>query len=295
MISCRRYSATAVALALLLAAQAPAAEKRLTNDGRIMSSPVFVDRSGEELVFVVQERAVQTRLMRLRLKDGTVEPLHPNQTRTEFEPACSSDGRYLAFVQSRGNLSLALVIRDTMTGKEAEDPPAAGFAGYRSPAFAPTGGRLLFSFAEEARQKIFSVNLDGGERRTVIDSAGIANWPSFSPDGKRLAFSSTRDGNYEIYVANADGGDVRRLTTDPRQDIRPSFSPDGKRIAFTSNRDGNYEIYVINADGTGLQRLTNNPERDDYAAWHPDGKRLVIVSERQGKHDLYLIDVPPGK
>lgn len=265
---------------------------RLTTDGSIKSSPVFADRSGSELVFVLQERPVQMRLMRMKLPDRSFAPENPNQTRTEMEPALSPDGRVLAYVESRGNLSLALVIREKGAGKDGEVPPAGGFSGPRSPAISPDGTRVFYSLAMQGRQRIYSVNLAGGDRQTVIDSDGVNNWPDFSPDGKRLVFASTRDDDYEIYSAAADGSDVKRLTNSPRQDIRPRFSPDGKRIAFTSNRDGNYEIYVMNTDGTGVTRITNHPESDDYPAWHPDGKRLVVVSEREGRHDLYLVDVP---
>ena len=278
-------------LLLLAVTPCPAAEKQLTTDGKLKSDPVFVDRDGGELIYVVQDGPNILRLMRLKLADGSTTAVNPKETKSQFEPASSSDGRYLAYVQSRGNLSLGLTIRDTQSGKDAEVKPAGGFSGPRSPTITPDG-RVLFSLAEKGRQKIFSVSLQGTDRRVIIDSPGIADAPHVSPDGKQFAFSSSRDGNYEIYVAKIDGTGIRRLTNHPRQDIRPRFSPDGKRIAFTSNRDGNYEVYVIDADGTNLKRVTSNPERDDYAVWHPDGKRLVIVSERKGKFDLYLIDAP---
>src|SRR5262249_23977271 len=139
----------------------------------------------------------------------------------------------------------SLVIRDTRENRDAEVPPAPGFAGYRSPCFSADGTRVLFAFPEDDRQQIYSVDLQGGDRKQVTNSLGINNWPHCSPDGKQIVFSSSRDGNYEIYVMNADGSAPRRLTHCPFQDIRPRFSPDGKRIAFTSNRDGNYEIYVM--------------------------------------------------
>lgn len=263
---------------------------QLTSDHRLKRDPVFVNR--QEIVFTLQASPVQLRLMRLSLEDRSVEPLRPEATKSEFEPAFSADGRYHAFVQSRGNLSLALVIVDTREETTAEIKPAGGFSGMRSPAVAPDASRVVYSFPEAGRQQIFSVNRAAGDRKQLTDSGGVNNWPSFSPDGKRIAFGSTRDGNYEIYVMNADGGEVRRLTHHPLQDIRPRFSPDGKRIAFTSNRDGNYEIYVMNADGSGLERITDHPERDDYPAWHPDGTKLVVVSERAGRYDLFLIDAP---
>jgi Tol biopolymer transport system component len=277
-----------------LAAQAPQTSsdsQRLTTTGSVKFSPVF-GRDRQEIVFVQFDKPTQLQLMRLNLSDRSVQPLHKDSARHQFEPAFSPDGRYGAFIDSKGTLSLALVIRDLKENRDAELPPAPGFAGYRSPAFTADGNRVLYSFADGGRQQIYSVDLRGGDRKQLTNSAGLNNWPHASPDGKRIVFGSTRDGNFEIYDMNADGSDVRRLTHHPMQDLRPRYSPDGKRIAFTSNRDGNYEVYVMNADGSGLRRVTHNPERDDYAAWHPDGDRLVIVSERSGRQDLYLIPVP---
>lgn len=269
-----------------------AEEKRLTTDGRLKSSPVFVDQTGADLVYVVQETAVQLRLMKLKLADGTVSPVHPTQTKNEFEPAYSPDGQWLAFIQSRGNLSLAIVMQNLAKETETEVRPGGGFSGAHSPAISPNGSVMLYSYPETDVQSILGLDLPSGKPREIVPGPGINNWPSFAPDGKRFAFGSTRDGNFEIYTAKLDGSEVQRLTKEPRQDIRPRFSPDGKRLAFTSGRDGNYEIYVMQTDGTNSIRVTTNAERDDYPTWHPDGKHLVIVAERQGKHDLYLLDVP---
>lgn len=264
---------------------------RLTEDGRLKSDPVFIS-GGKQLVFTLLEQDDQLRLMRMTMRDRKVEQLHKDVTKSEFEPAFSPDGRFYAFVQSRGNLNLALVIKDAAQGNQSEVPPGGGFSGLRSPAITPDGKRVLYCYPEAGRQHIFSVNMEAKDKKQLTDSGGVNNWPSISRDGKQIVFGSTRDGNYEIYVMNADGRNVRRLTDSPRQDIRPEFSPDGKQIAFTSSRDGNYEVYVMNADGSDLRPITKHRERDDYATWHPDGKRLAVVSERAGRHDLYLFDVP---
>ncbi|MCE9604365.1 MAG: hypothetical protein K8U03_05605 [Planctomycetia bacterium] len=282
-------------LALCFAIVAPSASaepRRLTNDGLVKTSPTFLDRSGDELLYVVEDLPTRMRLMRLRPADGKSEPVHPDETRSEFEPACSPDGRMLSFVQNRGNLNLVLVIREPATKKEVAINVGSGFAGPRSPTFTPDGASVVYSSADEGRQHLFTVGLDGKDPKRTVDSAGVNNWPNVSPDGKQLVFGSSRDSDFELYAAALDGSNARRLTHSPGQDIRPRLSPDGKRVAFTSARDGNYEIYVMNLDGTEVRRLTNHPERDDYAAWHPTGRRLVIVSERSGKHDLYEIDVP---
>lgn len=265
---------------------------RLTTDGRVKRDPVFSKPDGSELLFAVLDRPKQLRLMKLTLTNGKVEPVHPDETRSEFEPAVSRDGRFLAFVQNRGNLSLALVIKDLMNGTQVEVPPGGGFSGMHSPAIAPDNSRVLYSFPEDGRQHLFAVGLDAKQPRRLVDSSGVNNWPSFSPDGQQVVFSSTRDGDYELYVMKSDGTDVHRLTDSPKQDIRPRWSPDGRRIAFTSNRDDNYEIYTIAPDGTGLTRVTHHPEQDDYAAWQPDGQRLVFVAERDGHQDLVMTPVP---
>ncbi len=265
---------------------------RLTSDGHVKRDPVFFNAEETELLYVLLEKPAQLRLMKLSLANEIVTPLHPTETRSEFEPALSVNGRYLTYVQNRGNLSLALVIEDTVENRTSEVPPGGGFSGIRSPTFAPDHLRILFSYPEEGRQQIYSVDLLGKNRQTVIDSEGVNNWPHFSPDGRQFVFSSSRDDDYEIYVAQSNGSNPRRLTNSPGQDIRPRFSPDGSRIAFTSNRDGNYEVYVMQSDGSQLVRVTNHPEQDDYPIWYPTGKSLLMISERSGSFDFYRTEVP---
>jgi len=266
---------------------------RLTDDGRLKRDPVFTDASGESLVYVVQENPIQLRLMKLNLKSDTEEPIHKDETRSEFEPAYSADGRVLSFVQNIGNLRWQLAIVDFKTGKRAfANVGPGGFSGLRSPAVFPDASRVWFSQANGGRQHLYSIDLDGKNVKQMTDFEGVTNWPSFTADGKRVVFSSSREGNYDIYVMNVDGTGLKKLTENPRQDIRPCLSPDGSQIAFTSSRDGNYEVYVIGTDGNEVTRITESSERDDYPAWHPDGKRLVTVSERKGRFDLYLLTVP---
>jgi TolB protein len=267
-----------------------AISRQMTRDGRMKMDPVFVS-GGKEVVFTVQEKAVQWSLMRLDLASGNTARLHPQANTSEFEPAFSADMRYCAFVQSRGNLNLKLVIRDTKRNRGAVFDPGGGFTGMRRPSIAPDNSRILFSIPTATGQQIASINLQGKDRQYLTRTSGINNWPAFSPDGKQIAFGSSRSGNFDIFVMNADGSNLRRLTKSAGLDMRPAWSPDGKRIAFTSNRDGNYEIYVMNPDGSRVRRITNHAERDDYPAWHPDGKHLATVSERKGRFDVYIMEV----
>ncbi|HEV3384738.1 MAG TPA: hypothetical protein VG097_07975 [Gemmata sp.] len=276
-------------------------EIRLTTDGTLKQDPVFI-KGGDEIVYTLLESPVQMRLMRLNVAElarvsstkGTLASsatkMHADVTTSEFEATFTADGSLYAFVQSRGNLNMKLVIRDAATAKDAVFDPGGGFASVRRPSFHPKGERVCFAIPSANGQEIVSVSRDGKDRKTLT-AGGINNWPAYSPDGKRIAFSSSRDGEFDLYVMNSDGTEVKRVIKLEGMQTRPCWSPDGRRLAFTWNRDGNYDIYAVNLHGSGLVCLTDNSERDDYSTWHPNGKSVVFVGERNGKFDLYSISV----
>ncbi|HEY1186700.1 MAG TPA: hypothetical protein VGE74_03535 [Gemmata sp.] len=259
-------------------------ELRLTTDGTLKQDPLFV--TANEVVYTVLESAVQTRLVRLALDERTATRLHPAATTSEFEATFTADGSAYAFVQSKGNLNLKLVIRDARTGKDTVFDPGGGFAGVRRPSFHPKGERVCFGIPAATGQEIASVNRDGKDRKTLT-TGGINNWPAYSPDGTRIAFCSSREGTLALFVMNSDGTGAKRIGKLDGMQLRPCWSPDGSRLAFTWNHGGTYAICAIDPDGKGLRRLTESDERSDYAVWHPDGKSVVFVGERNGKFDLY--------
>ncbi len=262
---------------------------RLTTDGGTKSDPAFVAK-GEEIVFTSLDLPTLLTLKRLKLADKTVDRLHPSAVTSEYESSHTADDGFYAFIQSRGNLNMRLVIRESKTGKETVFDAGGGFASVRRPTFHPSGDRVAFAIPAPTGQEIASVNREGKDRKQLA-SGGINSWPAYSPDGKRLLFSSSRDGDFDLYAADADGTQPKRVLKLPGMQSHAAWSPDGRRIAFASNHGDNHDLYVVNADGAGLKQLTAHPERDDYPAWHPDGKRIVFVGERKGKTDLYLLTV----
>ena len=282
----------AVLLWLALANACIASEpKRLTEDGILKRDPKFID-GGKSLIYGYDEKEDLVRVMKLDLETGKSEPLVSDVgDKHQIEPVLSSDGKYLAVTECTGNLSAKLVIRNLEEKKDAAITHS-GRGGTRSPTFTPDNERVVYAFAETGPQQLWSVKVDGTDKKQLTQCEGISNWPTFTPDGKTIVFSNSRENNYEIYTMNADGTEERRITTNTLMDIRPAVSPDGKQVAFTSTRDGFYDVYVMNIDGSKVRRVTKSEDRDDYPAWHPDGKQLVIVSERAGRFDLYLYEVP---
>ena len=265
--------------------------RRLTDDGRLKLTPVFLG-NGEAVAYSLHDIPNRLTLMRLTLSDGSQTRMFPEIEQHLFDVTMSHNGRYVVFARAATSPQLPLVIKDTISNTEAVYNPQEARAGVRSPSISPDGTRVIFGQSAPGGQQIASIDMKAGDLKFLTRAAGINTHPHYSPDGKQIVFSSSRDGDFEIYVMQSDGTDVRRLTTCSGMDSHPHWSPDGKRISFTSRRDGNYEIYVMNADGSDPQNLTRHPERDDFAAWHPSGKQLVTVSERQGDYDLYLFDLP---
>ena len=280
----------AVAWLLFAAAPVAAAEVRLTDDGSPKRDPVFI-ADGKDVVYSVDESEILIRLMRMNVETRKSAPLRPQANKNEFETAFSSDERFWAITHNKSNLGMEMIIVDTKTGKEAK-VTHSGRGGTRAPVFSPDDKRVIYCFAENGPQQIWSVNTQAKDKKQLSDGQGINNWPSITPDGKTIVFASSRDGTYELYAMDADGKNPRRITKNNTAEFRPRLSPDGKRIAYVSFDGGDRDVFVMDLNGKNVKRVTDNSERDDYPSWHPDGKRLVIVSERRGAHDLYVVDVP---
>jgi len=265
--------------------------QRLTDDGVLKRDPHFIE-GGKALIYGYDEQDDLVRAMRLELETGKAEPFVSDVgDKHHIEPKLSPDGKMMTVTECTGNLTAKLVIRDLETKKDVAITHS-GRGGTRSPIFSPDNTRVVYAFAETGPQQLWSVKVDGSDKKQLTQCEGISNWPTFTPDGKTIVFSNSRENNYEIYSMDVDGKNEKRLTENTIMDIRPAVSPDGTQIAFTSTRDGAYNVYVMNVDGSQVRAITSEEDRDDYPAWHPDGKRLVIVSERGGRFDLYLHDVP---
>jgi Tol biopolymer transport system component len=163
--------------------------------------------------------------------------------------------------------------------------------------FSFDGSRLIFqSSATDAEcDQMYTMSVEGRERRRVSTGTGRTTCGYFYPDGRSILYASTHlaspvcppkpsfehgyvwpiYSSYDIFRASADGSGLSRLTTTPGYDAEATVAPDG-RIVFTSTRDGDMEIYSMNADGSDVRRLTHRAGPDGGPFFSPDGRRIAF-------------------
>jgi len=163
--------------------------------------------------------------------------------------------------------------------------------------FSADGRQLIFQATVPGGHpcdRIFTMDVDGGNLRQVSTGSGRTTCGYFFPAGERIIYSSTHHRSarcpappdrsrgyvwpldpYDIFLARADGSGLRQLTDEPGYDAEATISPDGRTIVFTSDRDGDLELYAMDADGSNVRRLTHREGYDGGAFFSPDGSQIV--------------------
>lgn len=173
--------------------------------------------------------------------------------------------------------------------------------------FSYDGKKLIYqtTYGHDCDQ-IYTMNIDGSEKKLVSNGKGRTTCSYFFPDGKHVLYASTFMGNencppppdyskgyvwalykdYDIYTADADGGNIKVLTSSPGYDAEATISPKGDKIIFTSTRDGDIELYSMNLDGSGVTRLTFEEGYDGGAYYSYDGSMIVYRASRPKGKEL---------
>jgi Tol biopolymer transport system component len=158
-----------------------------------------------------------------------------------------------------------------------------------SPTFSADGKQIFYEgYNGKHRDAIFSMNLDGSDRRliTTCQGHGVTD-PETSADGRMLSFTCfSKDGGQALFDSRINGSVPRQLTPYSFQvGTRADWSPDSKRILFISAHDdiGQVNTAPISADGSDLKWLTNFGPGDLRAygnSYSPDGQWIVLRVEK---------------
>jgi Tol biopolymer transport system component len=152
------------------------------------------------------------------------------------------------------------------------------------PSWSPDGTRIAFQTSQENTYKIYTMAVDGSDRRAVTQGKDDDRHPAWSPDGTMLAFDTGTELKREIAIVDLASGARTQITTMDAFATFPSWSPDGARLSFYVYQNGALDLWTVNRDGSKPVRLTQGLASENksqctfachMASWSPDGSRLA--------------------
>jgi Tol biopolymer transport system component len=210
-------------------------------------------------------------------------------------PAYSSDGKYLAYVSTRGPRPLSrsvLCTRDVKTGKERELNP--GLGGFTSPRWSPDG-RFISVEVEDKNDDHYGICLVDAQTGDIdpiiqIEPEEVIFSHRWSKDGKTIFYTRSESEvkvqphlrKSHIYVHDVVSGQEKMLTGSPGDAKDIDISPDGQMLVLL-NRDVKRTLRIIPASG--------GEPRDIYSFEQPGGGGSAIISPTWiagGKYILFL-------
>ena len=213
---------------------------------------------------------------------------------TEAEP--SPDGKTFAFAVRGDIWTVAMTKPKGVAGRNAEYARRlTDWVGDDSDfSWSPDGKKLYFTSDREFTTRVYEMELDTLETKSLWNRNENVTGLRVSPDGKELGFwVAGKEGG--LHMLDLDSGESRRVVKVPGPHWNGigggdfAWSPDMKWIAYTFRGESRaYNIWVVPTEGGDPINVTRLYARHGHPTWSPDGKYLFFQSNRDGD-GLYVL------
>ena len=141
---------------------------------------------------------------------------------------------------------------------------------------------------------IYSLPIQGGIAKPLINGNAFQSQPRFSPDGKNIVFISDESGADNVWISDLDGKNARQITEFNQElMLSPEWSRDGKAILTTVITDGfqrtanlyrfdlstNQKTLLVKNTNGRSSRLVSSPAPGPYmGSIHPKKEGFYFTS-----------------
>jgi dipeptidyl aminopeptidase/acylaminoacyl peptidase len=200
-----------------------------------------------------------------------------------------------------------------LTGKEQPRQLTYGDRSDLSPTWSPDGKTIAFTRADNDKQQIWLLPVNGGEAHVLTKAEHGASNPQWSPDGKKILYTSSipqydiegkTTWNYERPGRKAgDEPNFKNMKADEKKKV--ANSPDGNltevrawlaknasesnpRVLYRQNLQAELNlqpdesfnhIFVKELNDQPAVQLTSGLQNFDSPSWSPDGKTIICDSK----------------
>lgn len=225
----------------------------------------------------------------LWIKRGNAAPqrLSRDDSRFEYQPSFSADGRSLLFTTFKDESLGAIHEMDLASGAEKVLSTQPGY--YYGPRYSPDGKRIVYSRTAGGglvsptwsfERGVFVMDRDGRGLRKLSDEGET---PQFNADGSRVMFLAG-GGLSKQWKSIGVMGDEPREMFNMKYPNAVAVSPDGKWVAFSEL----YQAYIapipqtgasieLNKDSKALPITRISKDVGDWLHWSADSKTVHWV------------------
>jgi Tol biopolymer transport system component/DNA-binding winged helix-turn-helix (wHTH) protein len=220
-----------------------------------------------------------------------------------FDPAYTSDGRYLFFSTASGNFRLWMLRLSSETGLPVGDPVEIANTGNslaRHLAVSPDGKRLAYSSLTMVNNigsvMISPKSSEATSTPTLLtqDTNYRKNTNFFSPDGKTIAYNVWRMGaEGEVWLMDADGGNPRQLTAEPSALL--GWLPEGNQALLISKVSPSPRLLNVDVISGKQMKVADYNTELRMGRLSPDGRQVAFNSRTSGTINVWTVFLDGGE